>query len=77
METRVPYLNISDKQYKLIGLTWGLIFAAIFHYYKVFDQESYSIVRTFISTDFLLKAVFSMAVGYFISYYGFKKINKD
>ena len=77
MEARVPYLNISDKQYKLIGLTWGFIFAAIFHYYKVFDQEAYSIVLTFISTDFLLKAVFGMVIGYLVSYYGFRKINRD
>ncbi len=77
MEARVPYLNITDKQYKLIGITWGFIFTALFHYYSVFDHVNYSIVRTFISGDFALKAVLGMIAGYVISYYILRYINKD
>jgi len=77
METRVPYLNISDTQYKLIGITWGFIFTAFFHYYMVFDQMERSIVKTFISGDFALKAVLGMVAGYIISYYILRYINRD
>ncbi len=69
MKTSVPYLNISDKQYKLIGITWGFIFTAFFHYYHVFDKVQDSIVRTFLTGDFALKAVLGMILGYVISYY--------
>jgi len=77
MEARVPFLNISDKQYKLIGITWGFIFTAFYHYYKFFDKVEYSIVKTFISGDFALKAVIGMAIGYIISYYILRYINRD
>ena len=77
MEARVSYLNITDKQYKLIGITWGFIFTAFYHYYSAFDQEKYSIVKTFISGDFALKAVLGMIAGYVISYYILRYINKD
>ncbi len=76
MKTNVPYLNISDKQYQLIGITWGLIIAALFHFYKVFDQAEFSIVRTFFSTEFLLMAGAYMIIGYLVSYYGFRIINR-
>jgi len=76
METKVNFLNISDKQYKLIGLTWGLIFTAFFHFYYTFDKADHSIVKTFISTDFLLKAVSGMVLGYLISFYIIRKINR-
>ncbi len=76
MDSKVPYLNITDKQYKLIGLTWGFIFTAIFHYYKSFEQTQNSIVRTFVSGDFALKAVLGMLVGYLISYYVLRYINR-
>ncbi len=69
MKTSVPYLNISDKQYKLIGITWGFILTAFFHYYHVFDKVQDSIVRTFLTGDFALKAVLGMILGYVISYY--------
>lgn len=77
MKATVPYLNISNKQYKLIGITWGFIFTAMFHFYKYFDQELYSIVKTFVTIDFLQKAVFGMVIGYFVSYYLFRYINRD
>ncbi len=77
MEAKVPYLNITDKQYKLIGITWGFIFTAFYHYYMVFDKVAYSIVKTFISGDFVLKAVLGMLVGYIFSYYVLRYINKD
>jgi len=76
MEMRVPYLNITDKQYKLIGLTWGFIFTAFFHYYHTFDKVENSIVKTFISGDFAVKALLGMIVGYVISYYILRYINK-
>jgi len=74
MESNVPYLNISDLQYKLIGITWGFFFTAFYHYYKVFG-ETYSIVRTFCSGDFAVKALVGMALGYFVSYYIIRPIN--
>ncbi len=75
MEAHVPYLDISDKQYRLIGITWGFIFTAFYHYYTTFG-ETHSIVRTFISGDFAVKAMVGMALGYFISYYILHWINK-
>ncbi len=77
MEAKVPYLHITDKQYKLIGLTWGFIFTAFFHYYHTFDKVGHSIVRTFISTDFAINALTGMITGYIISYYILRYINKD
>ncbi len=76
METKVPFLNISDKQYKLIGLTWGFIFAAIFHYYQFFDQEQQSIVLTYFSSSFAVKAVIGMITGYLVSFYILRWINR-
>ncbi len=76
MESKVPYLNISDKQYRLIGLTWGLIIAAIFHYYHTFTANQNSIVLTFFSTAFLIKAVIGMVVGYVLNCYVFRYINR-
>ncbi len=76
METKVNFLNISDKQYKLIGITWGFLLTAFFHFYYTFDKASYSIVRTFISTDFLLKAIAGMVIGYLFSFYILRKINR-
>jgi hypothetical protein len=76
MESKVPYLNITDKQYKLIGITWGFIFTAFFHYYHTFDKVQYSIVKTFLSGDFALKAVLGMLTGYIVSYYILRYINK-
>jgi len=76
METRVPYLNITDKQYKLIGITWGFIFMAFYHYYTTFDKVNYSIVKTFISGDFAIKALLGMIAGYVISYYILRYINR-
>jgi len=76
MDTKVPFLNITDLQYKLIGITWGLIFTAIFHYYTAFEQMSYSIVKTFVSFDFAIKALVGMLVGYVFSYYVLRKINQ-
>ncbi len=76
MEARVPYLNISDKQYKLIGITWGFIFTAFFHYYQVFDNVNQSIVHTFISTDFAIKAIIGMVLGYLISFCILRYINR-
>ena len=74
MDSNVPYLNISDIQYKLIGITWGLIFTAFYHYYTTFG-ETYSIVRTFCSGEFAVKALIGMAIGYFVSYYILRWIN--
>ncbi len=76
MDAKIPYLNITDKQYKLIGITWGFIFTAFFHYYHTFDKVQYSIVKTFISGDFALKATLGMIAGYVISYYILRYINK-
>ena len=76
MEFRVPYLNITDKQYKLIGITWGFIFVAFLHFYQSFDKMQYSIVKTFISGDFALKALIGMVLGYIVSYYILRYINK-
>jgi len=76
MDAKVPYLNITDKQYKLIGITWGFILMSFFHYYSTFDKVENSIVKTFISGDFALKALLSMIAGYIISYYILRKINK-
>ena len=75
MDTKVPYLNISDKQYKLIGITWGFIFASMFHYYQTFEANQNSIVLTFFSVDFAIKALIYMVAGYIISYYGLRKLN--
>ena len=76
METRVPFLNISDKQYMLIGLTWGFIFAAIFQYYKYFGATQDSIVFTFFSSTFLLNAIIGMGVGFVVSYFGLRYLNR-
>ena len=76
MDTKVPYLNISDKQYKLIGITWGFIFASMFHYYQTFEANHNSIVLTFLSVDFAFKALIYMVAGYIISYYGLRKLNR-
>jgi len=76
METRVPFLNISDKQYLLIGITWGFIFAAIFHYYAAFGAQKDSIVLTFFSTAFLIKAIIGMAIGFVVSYFGIRFLNR-
>ena len=76
METRVPFLNISDKQYMLIGLTWGFIFAAIFQFYKYFETVQNSIVFTFFNGTFLLNAVIGMVVGFIVSYFGLRYLNK-
>jgi len=76
METRVPYLNISKNQYRLIGLTWGFIFAAIFHYYSAFNATDNTIVLTFFSSAFALKAVIGMAIGMVVSCFGLRFLNK-
>jgi len=76
METRVSYLNISNKQYILIGITWGFIFASIFHYYSVFDAQANPIFLTFMNAAFVLKAIVGMIVGFVISYYGLRYLNK-
>lgn len=76
METRVPYLNISKKQYMLIGITWGFIFASIFHYYSVFDAQTNPIFKTFVNGAFALKAITGMLIGFLVSYYGLRFLNK-
>jgi uncharacterized integral membrane protein len=76
METKVSYLNISKKQYMLIGLTWGFIFAAIFHFFAAFNQNQNSIVLTFFSSQFLIKAIIGMLIGYVVSCYGLRFLNK-
>jgi len=76
MEAKVPYLNISKKQYMLIGLTWGFIFTAIFHYYTSFDAVNNPIVPTFFSSVFAIKALVGMAIGYAISCFGLRLLNK-
>jgi len=75
MEARVPYMTISKKQYMLIGLTWGFIFAAIFHYYSSFDAVNNTIVLTFFSSAFIIKALIGIAIGYIVSYFGFRFLN--
>jgi hypothetical protein len=74
MDSNVPYLHITDKQYRLIGITWGFIFTAFYHYYTTFG-ETYSIVRTFLSGDFAVKAMIGMLLGYLVSYYILRWIN--
>jgi hypothetical protein len=76
MEERVPYMTVSKKQYLLIGLTWGFIFAAIFHYYANFDAANNTIVLTFFSSAFVLKALIGMAIGYVVSCFGLRFLNK-
>ena len=76
MKTSVPFLNISDKQYWLMGITWGFIFAAIFHYHAAFTENQNSIVLTFFSSAFLIKALIGMATGFVISYFGLRYLNK-
>jgi uncharacterized membrane protein YidH (DUF202 family) len=76
MEAKVPFLNISDKQYKLIGITWGFIFVAIFHYYQYFEQQQNSIVLTYFNSGFIIKAVIGMIVGYLVSFYILRWINR-
>ncbi len=75
MEARVPYMTISKKQYMLIGLTWGFIFAAIFHYFTDFDAVNNTIVLTFFSSAFAIKALIGMAIGYVVSCFGLRFLN--
>jgi len=77
MDAKVPYLNISDKQYRLIGITWGLILAAFFHYYHNFSENQNSIVLTFFSSSFAIHAIIGMISGYILSCFVFRYINKN
>ncbi|GEM_PF-3076438 len=76
METKVPYLNITDKQYIMIGVVWGLIFAAMYHFYANFELSLYSIVLTFFSMSFLFHALIGVAIGFILSYFGLRYLNR-